>query len=618
VDQLEDSTAVRLKHWAIITVSVAVFFFTVVLPVSGAGATSLSAVTLTGTAPTSLVENTASTWTVGFTTSPSGALASGSSITVTFPSGFTTSSAAPAISLETPTGTGLFATDCKGTGVDANELNVVTINLTTKAGTCTLAASTAATLTVAVINGAAGTYGASNFSVATSTDTTAVAPSAGETITAGTTSVSAFTIASTAPTSLIEEAASTWTIGFTASSSGALVTGSTITVTFPSGFTTFSTTPTVTLTSAADNFDTYCTASALDATESNVIVVTLANASGDTCWLKDSAAAKFTIGVVNGTADALTNFLLSTSSDMTAVTTTTAAAPALTAAASPSAVSFTSTAPTSLVAGSASTWTVNFTASATGVLKTGGYIVVTFPIGFTTASTTPAVTLTSTVDHFDTYCTASATDLLETNVVVITLSDAAGETCKLDDSAAASFTVGVINGLAGTYGDTTYSLFTSMDGISAQPTSGSETLVAPSSSGTNWTVASSTSSGEASSESAPASPASLFGGATGGYMCDPSGNEEVDLAWTPVTGATSYVILQSSSPSGTYSVASPAPVYFGATATISYTGAATEYYEVEAYIGTSWVSVPSGAASNGSISPGFAVLANSAPKCTNN
>jgi hypothetical protein len=374
----------------------------------------------------------------------------------------------------------------------------------------------------------------------------------------------------------------------------------------------------VTLTSAADDFDTYCTASALDAAETNVIVVTLANASGETCWLKNSAAAKFTIGVINGTADVLTNFLLSTSSDVTALSPTSGTAPTLTAAAAPSAVSFTSTAPTSLIAGAASTWTVNFTASATGVLKSGGYIVATFPVGFTTASTTPLVTLTSTVDNFDTYCTASSADQSETNVVVITLGDANGETCKLSDSKAASFTVGVINGPAGSYGDTFYSLYTSMDGISAQPTSGSETLVAPSSSGSNWTVASNTSSGEASSEGAPASPGSVFGGATGGYMCDPGGNEEVDLAWTPVTGATSYVVLQSSSSSGTYSVAIPTPVYSGTTATISYTAAATEYYEIEAYIGTSWVSLPSGVATNGSISPGFVVLANSAPECTNN
>lgn len=608
----------RKKHRAFVTVLIAVFFFSVLLPVSGAGATSLSAVNFTGTAPTSLVENTASTWTVGVTTSPSGALASGSSITVTFPSGFTTSSAAPAISLKTPTGTGLFATDCTGTGVDTNELNVVTINLTTKTGTCTLAASTAATFTIAVINGAAGTYGASNFSVATSADTSAVSPSAGETITAGTTSVSAFTVAGTAPTSLVEEAASTWTIGFTTSSSGLLVTGSTITLTFPSGFTTFSTTPTVNLTSTNDDFDTYCTATALDSAQSNVIVITLANASGETCWLKNSTAGKFTIGVVNGTADILTNFLLSTSSDVSAVSPTSGTAPTLTAATAPSAVSFTSTAPTSLVADTASTWSVNFTASATGTLKTGGYIVAAFPAGFTITSTIPVVTLTSTVDHFDTYCTASGADQSETNVVMITLSDASGETCKLDDSAAASFTVGVVNGSAGTYGDTSYSLYTSMDGISTQPTSGSETLVASNSSGTHWTVASSTFSGEATSEGAPASPGSLFGGATGGYMCDPSGIEKVDLAWTPVTYATSYVILQSSSPSGAYSVASPAPVYSGATATITYSAAATEYYEIKAYVGASWVSLPSGPASNGSISPGFVVLTTSAPECTNN
>jgi hypothetical protein len=608
---------VRPKHLVVIAVSLAVLFLTELTTVSGAGATSLSTVNFTGTAPTSLVENTASTWTIGFTTSSAGSLVAGSTITVTFPSGFTTSSATPAITLKTPTGTGLFATDCTGTGADANELNVVTITLKTKTGTCTLAASTAATLTVAIVNGAAGTYGGSNFSVATSADTTAVSPSAGATITAATTAVSAFTVAGTAPTSLVEDAASTWTIGFTVSGSGALVTGSTITLTFPTGFTTFSTTPTVTLTSTADNFDTDCTASALDTAETNVIVVTLANASGQTCWLKNSAAAKFTIGVVNGTADVLTNFLLSTSSDVTAASPTSGTAPTLTAAESLAAVSFTTPAPTSLVAGAASTWTVSFTTSATGVLKVGAYIVVTMPGGFMTPSTTPTVTLTSTVDHFDTYCTATALDVFETNVIVITLANASGQTCKLNASAAASFTIGVINGPVGTYGPTSYSLYTSMDGVAAQPTSGSETIVASSSSGTNWIVASSSSGGEAAAQGAPAAPGSPQGGSTGGYMCDAGGTEQVDLTWSPVANATSYVIEQATTANGTYSVPSPAPAFSGTTATITYTTAATEYYEVEAIIGTYWVSVTS-SIMNGSLSPGFVVLATTVPECTNN
>jgi hypothetical protein len=588
--------------------------------VTGAGASSLSTVTFTGTAPTSLVENTASTWTVGLTTSATGALASGSSITVTFPLGFTVSNTTPTVLLKTPSGTGLFATDCSAAGVDASELNVVTINLSTKTGTCSLPANTAATFTIAMINGAAATYGPSNFSVATSADSSAIAPSAGETITASATAVTAFTVTSTAPTSLVEEADATWTIGFTASSAGALVTGSTITVTMPAGFTTSSSTPNVTLTSTADSFDTDCTASAFDATQSNVIVVTLANASGNTCWLKDSAAAKFTIDVTNGTADALTSFLLSTSSNVTSTSPTSGTAPVLTSAESPTAVSFTTTAPTSLVAYAASTWTVDFTSSVSGQLKIGGYIVVTFPSGFSTLTSSPVVTLTSATGHFDTYCSGTGKDVTQGNVVVIALANNNGDTCKLADSTAASFTIGVVNGPAGTYGDTTYSLSTSMDGIAAEPTSGSETILASGSapSGSNWSVTSPTSPGEASAATQPSAPASVYGGATGNYMCDPSGADMVDLAWSPVTNAESYVILQSPSPSGPFVPASPAPVFSGTNASITYTTSVIEYYEVMAVIGTWWVSATSAIATNGSLSPGYVVTSTTSPECTNN
>jgi exopolysaccharide biosynthesis protein len=261
---------------------------------------------------------------------------------------------------------------------------------------------------------------------------------------------------------------------------------------------------------------------------------------------------------------------------------------------------------------------VNFTASATGVLKSGGYIVATFPSRFTTASTNPTIVLTSATGHFDTYCTATGVDATETNVVVITLADASGQTCKLANSTAASFTVSVINGPAGTYGDTSYSLYTSMDSIAAQPTSGSETIVAPSSSGTNWTVASNTFGGEATAEGAPAAPGSVLGGATGGFMCTSSATEEVELTWSPVALATSYVIEQATTANGVYSIASPAAVYSGTTATITYTTSATEYYEVEAVIGNWWVSASSTSATNGSLSPGFVVIATTAPECTNN
>ena len=52
---------------------------------------------------------------------------------------------------------------------------------------------------------------------------------------------------------------------------------------------------------------------------------------------------------------------------------------------------------------------------------------------------------------------------------------------------------------------------------------------------------------------------------------------------------------------GTYAVAAPAPVFSGTTATITYTTAVTEYFKVEALVGTAWVSAPSSIATNGGI-----------------
>jgi hypothetical protein len=99
-------------------------------------------------------------------------------------------------------------------------------------------------------------------------------------------------------------------------------------------------------------------------------------------------------------------------------------------------------------------------------------------------------------------------------------------------------------------------------------------------------------------------------------MCDSNSSEQVDLSWSAVPGATSYLIEQASSSAGPFSAASP-PFFSGSTATITYTTAGQEYYEVEAVAGTAWVSVPSDTATNGSISPSFLITSTSSPKCTN-
>lgn len=584
---------------------------TTLLSVTSAGATSLSTVTFTGTAPTSLVANTASTWTVGLTTSSAGALALGGSIAVTFPSGFTTSSTAPVVTLLTPS---TFLSSCTATGVDATKLNVVTINLTNKTGTCVLLALTGATLSIGVVNGSSGTYGPANFSVATSSDTTPISPSAGATITAK--AVTAVSVTATAPTSLVKGAASTWTWGFTPTSTGSLAAGATIKLVYPLGFTTLTSAPVVVL-KTPTTFPTLCTATAADPTLNGTMVITLANNGANICALAASTAATFSIGVVNGTTDVLTTLSLSTSKDATAVSPT-GTAPVLTSASSPSAVSFTTTAPTSLVANADSTWTINFSTSSTGALATGGYVVATFPAGFKTASTTPAVTLTEP-STFPTNCTATGSDVDESNVVIITLANNGANTCALALSTAGAFNVAMVNGPAGTDAASSFTVYTSKDGTAAAASSGS-TIVAsgPPGTGSNWTLASPTPLGEATAAAAPAAPAAVQGGVTGGYLCASTASEVVALSWSAVAKATSYVILQSSTSGGSYLPATPAPVFSGTTATITYTTAVTEYFKVEAEVGTAWVSAMSGNATNGSVSPGYVVTALSTPFCTNN
>ena len=603
----------RLRHLRRLAVATACAVVALLCSgIATAGASTVAAVTFSGTAPTSVVANTASTWTVGFTTSSSGGLSSLSTVTITMPFGFTTTTTSPMVTLLTPSS---FASSCGRNIQDSNERNVITITLINSGGTCSLSSSTAATLSVAVVNGPGGSFGPANFAVATSSDTTAVAPAAGQTITP--TAVSAVSVTGTAPTSLVKAAASTWTWGFTTSSTGLLNAGDTITLTLPSGFTTLTATPTVAIV-APSSFATSCAATASDSSLTGTIVVSLANSGSNTCLLGDATAATLSIGVVNGTTDVLTTLSVATSMDATP-TSPTGTAPALTAATAPTAVMFTGTAPTSLVAATASTWTVGFTPSAGGALAAGAYVVVKLPAGFTVSSTTPSVTLL-TPASLPANCTPTASDPSRSNVVVVTLANNGANTCSAAASAPASLNVTVVNGPAASDGPATDSLLTSSDGTVTSPGSGTETIVAagPPATATHWSSSTSGSSGEARAGAAPGAPASPQSTSATGYLCASSSTEVVQLSWSPVAGATSYVVEQATTAAGTYAAAVPTPVYSGTTATITYTTAVTEYFKVEALIGTSWASTLSVNATNGSLNTGFVVTATSAPKCTNN
>src|SRR5207247_9329969 len=126
-------------------------------------------------------------------------------------------------------------------------------------------------------NPAAGTLTGTTFSVATSKETVAANPA--NVVIAAATQTSAPTFTGTPQSGA---ARSTWAVGFTASATGALTTGDTITVAFPGTFT-VPATPTITLTGA------YTNCSATGAAAGTTVTITLAD-SGGTCTLANSAS----------------------------------------------------------------------------------------------------------------------------------------------------------------------------------------------------------------------------------------------------------------------------------------------------------------------------------------
>jgi hypothetical protein len=257
----------------------------------GLGAT-LSAVPASASAPSSVtfagsseVAGATDTWTIGFTSSSSGALKPGDTITVTFPSSFTVPSS-PTIAL---------LTGFKGSGGATATASAGVVTITLK-GTQKLPASTAATLSIAgITNPGAGTYPKASFSVATSADSTAHSPAADVVITGATTTFAGSSEVANATNT-------TWTVGFTSSSTGSLKPGDTITVTFPSSFT-IPSAPTIALLSGFTG-----SGGATATASGGVVTITL----NGTQKLPASTAATLSIaGITNPAAGTYANTLFS-------------------------------------------------------------------------------------------------------------------------------------------------------------------------------------------------------------------------------------------------------------------------------------------------------------------
>lgn len=131
-------------------------------PFPGTTPTAVTNVTFSGS------PQTTATWTVGFTTSLTGALVAGNTITATFNSSFGLPASGAAVTL--PSG----FSNCTATEATSGQ----TATITLVGASCVLANSTAGTFTIAgITDPAAGSYANTTFSVATSKDTSAVNPS---------------------------------------------------------------------------------------------------------------------------------------------------------------------------------------------------------------------------------------------------------------------------------------------------------------------------------------------------------------------------------------------------------------------------------------------------------
>ncbi|MGE3856228.1 MAG: beta strand repeat-containing protein, partial [Dehalococcoidia bacterium] len=324
-------------------------------------ATAVTGVTISA-AP--LTEHTASTVTVAFTPSATGALGVGNTITVTM-TGYTF---APGPIAVTPTG-GFVGATLNGAGAGGN-----TVTVTVAAGS--LAALTQGTFTFPATNPGPGAIAAAGLTLATSQDTTAVQSAAGITITA--TAVTGVTI-SAAP--LTATSASTITVGFTPTATGALTTGDTITVTM-TGYTfaagPIAITPTGGFVGAA---------LAGAGAGGNTVTVTVGGGTS----LAASTPATFTFPATNPGAGAIAAVALTVRTSKN--TTDVASAAGFTIVPGATAVTGVTISASPLTEAVASTVTVAFTPSAAGALAAGNTVTVTMT-GYTL--TNGAIALTTT------------------------------------------------------------------------------------------------------------------------------------------------------------------------------------------------------------------------------
>ncbi len=289
-----------------------------------------------------------SNWTYTFTTGGTGSLAANTAT----------------VTLGAPAGTS-FPAQASNFSVNGNTVTgTVTVGGTTNAPTVTLTTpvavgdGTAVTVVVdGVINPTAGVDPASDFTVATSSDTATQTVSAGLDFGSGATGLAVTSSSAAAGGS------STWTYDFSTSSSGALGSGDTVTLVAPTG-TTFPT-------AAADYTVGGITVGAVSVTgPANSVTLTVPAS------IAASSPVDVTIGdVTNPPVGTYSNTVFSAS---TIADSATNASAGLTFSSGVTNVSYSATVSQ---AGQQEQWLVGFTTSSTGSLTSGNTVTLTAPVG---------------------------------------------------------------------------------------------------------------------------------------------------------------------------------------------------------------------------------------------
>ena len=273
------------------------------LPAAGVPSTAVSGVTFSGSSMSASASPTV--WTVEFTTNPAGTgpLVGGDDIFVTFAPGFVIPSGSPV--------TLVGFTGCSTTSAHASTSGA-TVTIVLPAG-CTLAAGSTAEVEIFdVTNPEVGTYDNTAFLVSTSVDMTPASPPTDVVIGPASFILSGVTFSGSSMSGGATN--TTWTIGFTTSSTGELGPGYSIFVTFPLGFV-IPLNPTVALVSGF--FGCTATPQATAVASGQTVVITL----GTGCQLNASTSATLSIAGITNPAGGTypnTSFSVSTSVDSAA------------------------------------------------------------------------------------------------------------------------------------------------------------------------------------------------------------------------------------------------------------------------------------------------------------